>query len=373
MMGPQHLLFVMFIMIVLTGIYGFWRIERKAAEIEKNMPGRKIGNKHWRLIESGGGVDLKILGGRAPGVSLFGYANINGSCNIRRTMWVDRWFKAVGSDNLVCIECGDSMFQEAILSNPRIMTLLDEVLNIFPEISVSPQGCIFSKLSGHIAFFNVSDISRAAKLMGELQDYLKTIPSAGNDYYSRSKRLTERLNYFNIALSVVFVLVFLLFAWLRSVNVGMLLYPWRAFIVITLVEIPILLWLGILAIQSWRPYVSTPLILRWFYNFVLTIILAGWVSVSISNKCWDQSLSQEHKVWVLSKAKGHGKGGDYYNIHISSWNDQGTVHKLTVTLKEYTQIREGQSFLITTRRGFWGLEWIERYSIDEVHKKEQSG
>lgn len=74
------------------------------------------------------------------------------------------------------------------------------------------------------------------------------------------------------------------------------------------------------------------------------------------NGALDNSAVEQHRQ-IVTRAifEHHSRGGDYYYLEVSSWRQNRSHEKVTVSEREYLDSRPGDPIIVETQRGAFGI------------------
>lgn len=95
-----------------------------------------------------------------------------------------------------------------------------------------------------------------------------------------------------------------------------------------------------------------------FFGFLFLLSAVNW-----SNSIFGVSELKVHNVEITRKNKSvrirKGIKRDRHYIHVKSWNQNKKDISISVGRNDFTTFQEGDIVSISTKIGFWGLEYIE--------------
>jgi hypothetical protein len=119
-----------------------------------------------------------------------------------------------------------------------------------------------------------------------------------------------------------------------------------------------------------RKVLNNPMwrVIGWFFSLTIFTSLSTYVIISYLNRSWDTSDPEEHAVLVLDKpGQTESFGKRSYVVYVENWRDDsifGDEVGINIRKADYFPLVEGESKItLYTRRGFFGCEWLESYSV----------
>lgn len=261
-------------------------------------------------------------------------------------------------DQAVYVECDDALFVGRLLGPAEAKEKLKGLLERFTSFELKGSSCVLTMTPcDDFDGMSIRDLQAAAKDMVALAD---RIPPAGPGQETRtpltdSLRRTEQV-YKAGAVSFALCGSLVAFWGLQAFEP---VQPWSSFRASLVPALTVGL---IFLAHIYLRFKGTSTGLRAFKKSLafggagLALWCWGWLLVL--NGSQDVSPVSNHEVNVISKQANSGKGGGF-TLRLSSWDKDFEVYKLNVRRKEFELIEVGDTCVISVKKGFLDLAWID--------------
>lgn len=261
-------------------------------------------------------------------------------------------------DQAVYVECDDAGFVSCLLETAEAKAKLKGLLERFTSFELKGGSCVLTMTPcDNFDEVSMQDMLAASADMLALADRIAPAgPGQGTlTPLTESRRRTElAFTARGISLAICGALVAF---W--GVQAFEPVLPWRAF----KASLPPALTLGLVFLAySYLRLKGTSTGLRAFRKSLAFggagLVLWCWGWLLVLNGGQDGSAAFNYEVKVISKHVSSGKGGGF-TLRLSSWDKAFEVYKLGVRRKEFELVEVGDTCVISVKKGFFGLHWID--------------
>jgi len=289
-------------------------------------------------------------------------------------------------DAAVYFEGEDHEFATLLFNQPDSRQAAKGILEHFSAIEFGPGGCVVRKSPcSKVTFLTKSVLTETLGNFAALIARIPAVPastsvhktisdgwpgadrnaqtagSPGNRVAGRPRPRTG-LRAEVIASGGVFGVGLILFLtakkWFPPVD------PWGVFYPAALAAgLPLCLGLSVVVLRLVKGHSDSSKRLFGYMALIISgSLMAAMGAIEIGNASLDTSAAVQHECVVRSKYITTSKRtGVRYQVYVDSWQRQGERYDFNVSRAEYDSVvPDKTSYLITTKKGVFGYEWIKR-------------